>query len=84
VWQTHLPRTGETDIDWTREQRFVRCFVDRTTGDIISSKGWTEIAKWGGQPAIEFRGHEYEEYADFTRAGGWGYKGDRVKWEESK
>lgn len=72
---------GDGEPDWSREQRFVRCFVDRTTGDILYSAGWDGPAKWGTEWASEFSGDDHVAYAEFTRDRGWGYKGDRAAWE---
>ena len=70
--------------DFSRSQRFVRCFVDRNSGTIYYSQGWTSPAKWGGVLATEFSGDEFAQYAEFTKDRGWGYKGDRAKWEARK
>lgn len=83
VKQSALVRDGQ-EPDWTREQRFVQCFVDRATGDVLYAEGWTGPAKWGGQWAIEFHGDEHDLYAKFVKDGGWGYKGRRKSWEETR
>lgn len=59
----------------------VKCFVDRTTGDILYANGWKAPAKWKSGPATEFHTDESRLYAEFTRDGGWGYRGDRAAWE---
>lgn len=65
-------------------QRSVRCFVDREDGTILAAGSWKAPAKWGGEWASEFSGYEHKHYAEFTRDGGWGYKGDRKAWEDRK
>lgn len=85
VVQSALVPVG-TEPDWDRQQRFVRCFVSHTDGSILYSGGWSTPAKWGKEWASEFGGtpDEHIAYAEFTRDRGWGYKGDRAKWEEAK
>ncbi len=78
------PTAEEFDAKFTREQRSVKCFVDRATGSIHYAGSWDSPAKWKSGPAIEFGPDEHDLYAEFIRDGGWGYQGDRKRWEERK
>lgn len=82
VYQRALVRKGEQP-NWDREQRFVRCFVERANGGrILYAASWTTPKKWGSEVASEFSVDEADLYAKFTNEHGWGYKGDRKKWED--
>jgi hypothetical protein len=82
VVQTALVRPGEQP-DWDREQRFVKCFVERRDGGLILyAGGWDSPATWKDGPASEFVVDEADLYAQFVADGGWGYKGDRAAWEQ--
>lgn len=82
IYQSALVRHGEAP-DWSREQKFVRCFVERgQDGDILYAASWNAPKKWGQAKATEFKVSEADLYAQFTNDGGWGYKGDRKKWED--
>lgn len=88
VWYESVTYCNRSDADagpdWSRSvQRFVRCFVERKDdGLILYAGGWVGPAKWKDGPASEFKASEAEAYAQFTLDKGWGYKGDRARWEK--
>lgn len=66
---------------WDNQQRLVLSFVERETGAIHYAAGWAGPAKWVSGPAVEWHADEAQRYAQFVKDGGWGYQGQRAKWE---